>query len=291
MDTRYVPAAHEGRLFERWLAAGVFGGGSRPDRETYAIALPPPNVTGELHMGHALNGSTQDTLIRLQANAGHGHALDLRHRPRLDRRPRGDRAAAAGGGTDPLGPRSRALPGACVGVAGRDRRDDHPAVQAAGRHARLRPRAVHHGRPLRAGGADDVRRALPQGLHLPRQPADQLVPDLRLDDLRPGGALRARGRHALRGALPDQGHERLPARGHRPPGDDPRRHGRRRAPERRALPAPGRGHGDRPAGQPRGADHRGRVRAHRLRHRRTQGDARPRPQRLRDRPPARPRPS
>jgi valyl-tRNA synthetase len=70
MDTRYVPAAHEGRLFERWLAAGVFGGGSRPDRETYAIALPPPNVTGELHMGHALNGSTQDTLIRLKRMQG-----------------------------------------------------------------------------------------------------------------------------------------------------------------------------------------------------------------------------
>src|SRR6478609_9173981 len=70
MDTRYVPAAHEGRLFGRWLAAGVFGGGSRPDRETYAIALPPPNVTGELHMGHALNGSTQDTLIRLNRMQG-----------------------------------------------------------------------------------------------------------------------------------------------------------------------------------------------------------------------------
>jgi valyl-tRNA synthetase len=70
MDTRYLPAAHEGRLFERWLAAGVFGGGSRPDRETYTIALPPPNVTGELHMGHALNGSTQDTLVRLRRMQG-----------------------------------------------------------------------------------------------------------------------------------------------------------------------------------------------------------------------------
>jgi valyl-tRNA synthetase len=70
MDTRYLPAAHEGRLFERWQAAGVFGGGSRPDRETYTIALPPPNVTGELHMGHALNGSTQDTLIRLRRMQG-----------------------------------------------------------------------------------------------------------------------------------------------------------------------------------------------------------------------------
>jgi valyl-tRNA synthetase len=70
MDARYDPAAAEQPIFARWEAAGVFAG--RPDSggEPYVIALPPPNVTGELHMGHALNGSIQDTLIRLRRMQG-----------------------------------------------------------------------------------------------------------------------------------------------------------------------------------------------------------------------------
>jgi valyl-tRNA synthetase len=63
--TRFEPAEVEPRVLERWLSSGLF----HPDPEdasgeTYSIAIPPPNVTGSLHMGHALNGSVQDTLIR-----------------------------------------------------------------------------------------------------------------------------------------------------------------------------------------------------------------------------------
>ncbi len=70
MDARYEPSTAEQPTFERWEAAGVFGG--RPDsgREPFVIALPLPNVTGDLHMGHALNGSYQDTLIRLRRMQG-----------------------------------------------------------------------------------------------------------------------------------------------------------------------------------------------------------------------------
>jgi len=63
--TRYEPADAEPRVFERWEASGLFHPepeGS-PD-ENFSIAVPPPNVTGALHMGHALNGSIQDVLIR-----------------------------------------------------------------------------------------------------------------------------------------------------------------------------------------------------------------------------------
>jgi valyl-tRNA synthetase len=63
--TRYVPHDVEPRVFARWEQAGIFHPepeGS-PD-ENYSIAIPPPNVTGALHMGHALNGSIQDVLIR-----------------------------------------------------------------------------------------------------------------------------------------------------------------------------------------------------------------------------------
>src|SRR3954462_13317910 len=63
--TRYDPGETEARIFARWLESGRF----HPEpagtaAENYSIAIPPPNVTGALHMGHALNGSIQDALIR-----------------------------------------------------------------------------------------------------------------------------------------------------------------------------------------------------------------------------------
>ncbi len=69
--TRYDPAEVESRVLERWLESGLF----HPEpagtaEENYSIAIPLPNVTGALHMGHALNGSIQDTLIRLARMRG-----------------------------------------------------------------------------------------------------------------------------------------------------------------------------------------------------------------------------
>ena len=64
--TRYEPGEVETRVFERWESAGIFHPEPRGDAaENYSIAVPPPNVTGELHMGHALNGTIQDACIRL----------------------------------------------------------------------------------------------------------------------------------------------------------------------------------------------------------------------------------
>ena len=77
--------------------------------------------------------------------------------------------------------------------------------------------------------------APPQGLHLPRQPDRQLVPQLRIGDLGPRGALRARRRRAVRGALSDRRAATRPDGGDRPPRDDPGRHRGRRASQRRAL--------------------------------------------------------
>jgi valyl-tRNA synthetase len=66
MDTRYDPHGVERRWQETWEAEGLYGAGAGagPDAETFVICVPPPNVTGELHMGHGLNGSMQDCLIR-----------------------------------------------------------------------------------------------------------------------------------------------------------------------------------------------------------------------------------
>src|SRR3989442_11533805 len=71
MDTRYDPHGVEARWQRAWEEEGLYraGAGARRD-ESYVICLPPPNVTGELHMGHALNGSIQDVLIRLARMRG-----------------------------------------------------------------------------------------------------------------------------------------------------------------------------------------------------------------------------
>ncbi len=66
LEKTYEPAAVEGRIYDGWLEAKAFaaGAGAAPGAETYTIVIPPPNVTGSLHIGHALNNTVQDILIR-----------------------------------------------------------------------------------------------------------------------------------------------------------------------------------------------------------------------------------
>jgi valyl-tRNA synthetase len=69
--TRYDPSEVEPRIVAKWLASGLFHpepGGEAT--ENYSIVIPPPNVTGALHMGHALNSSVQDCLVRLHRMRG-----------------------------------------------------------------------------------------------------------------------------------------------------------------------------------------------------------------------------
>ncbi len=69
--TRWDPGAVEQRVFEGWLDGGYFhppAEGSSADN--FSISIPPPNVTGALHMGHALNGTIQDTLVRMRRQQG-----------------------------------------------------------------------------------------------------------------------------------------------------------------------------------------------------------------------------
>jgi valyl-tRNA synthetase len=68
----YEAVAVEGDVYRRWEEAGCLraGAGARPGRPAYVIAMPPPNVTGILHIGHALNNTLQDTLIRWRRMQG-----------------------------------------------------------------------------------------------------------------------------------------------------------------------------------------------------------------------------
>ncbi len=72
IDKTYQPGAVEGRIYAEWEAAGAFRAG-KPERakaEPYCIVIPPPNVTGSLHMGHALNNTLQDILCRFERMRG-----------------------------------------------------------------------------------------------------------------------------------------------------------------------------------------------------------------------------
>jgi valyl-tRNA synthetase len=72
IDKTYQPAEVENRIYAEWEAAGAFRAG-RPERAKappYSIVIPPPNVTGSLHMGHALNNTLQDILARFERMRG-----------------------------------------------------------------------------------------------------------------------------------------------------------------------------------------------------------------------------
>jgi valyl-tRNA synthetase len=64
MPSQYEPAAAQRRWYGWWVERGYFHAQGRTDREPFCIVLPPPNVTGRLHMGHALDHTVQDVLIR-----------------------------------------------------------------------------------------------------------------------------------------------------------------------------------------------------------------------------------
>ena len=72
MEKTFDPNAVEGRIAALWEAAGAFRAG-RPERAgaaPFTIVIPPPNVTGSLHMGHALNTTLQDILCRFERMRG-----------------------------------------------------------------------------------------------------------------------------------------------------------------------------------------------------------------------------
>ncbi len=70
LEKTYNPADIEARTYAAWEQAGTFAAGRRDNADGYAIVIPPPNVTGTLHMGHALNNTLQDVLIRFERMRG-----------------------------------------------------------------------------------------------------------------------------------------------------------------------------------------------------------------------------
>ena len=70
LPPQYDPSAVEAGLYRTWMERGAFTPTPGPGREPYVIVIPPPNVTGVLHMGHGLNNTIQDVLIRFERARG-----------------------------------------------------------------------------------------------------------------------------------------------------------------------------------------------------------------------------
>lgn len=70
MDKTYQPEKFEGDIYKSWEQKGFFKANGREDRDAFSIALPPPNVTGSLHMGHAFQQTIMDSLVRYHRMKG-----------------------------------------------------------------------------------------------------------------------------------------------------------------------------------------------------------------------------
>jgi valyl-tRNA synthetase len=71
LPTQYTPAEVEGTLYERWVEKGYFTADAKSDKPPYTIVIPPPNVTGSLHLGHAFQHTLMDALTRRKRMQGY----------------------------------------------------------------------------------------------------------------------------------------------------------------------------------------------------------------------------
>src|SRR5437879_6225391 len=71
LPTQFAPAEVEGALYERWVERGYFVADAKSDKPPYTIVIPPPNVTGTLHLGHAFQHTLMDALTRRKRMQGY----------------------------------------------------------------------------------------------------------------------------------------------------------------------------------------------------------------------------
>ena len=286
MEKVFQPQQMEGRIYEMWESSGAFAPVKDPNKKPFTIVMPPPNITGQLHIGHALDEMPQDVLIRYHRMKGDPTLWvpGTDHAAHRDRGQGGRRAE--GRGPDQGGHRSREVPRARVGMEEGIRRPHRPTAAQTGRLLRLVARALHHGRgSLSRAVRETFVNLYEKGLHLPRRAHHQLVP-------RPARPRFPTRKWSTSSRIPTSGTSAIPVRtatnvvvATTRPETHAGRHRRVRQPQGRALSRtwwarrvtlPHREPGD-----PR---RRRRLRRHGVRHRRGEDHARARPQRLRGRP-------
>ena len=71
ISTTYNPKSFEDRIYKEWEENGYFKAQPNPNKVPFTVVIPPPNITGQLHMGHALNDSIQDSIVRFKRMQGY----------------------------------------------------------------------------------------------------------------------------------------------------------------------------------------------------------------------------
>ena len=252
LDKTYDPKEIEARLYPEWEQSGAFRAHPESPKPPYCIVIPPPNVTGSLHMGHALDNTLQDVLIRWRRMKGD----DVLWQPGTDH---------AGIATQMVVVRNLEQEGIGLAVEGAAKAT---ATRSCSTARNSWPRSGS-GRPIRAapspascaGSAprcdwsrerftmdeglsaavlQGVRRSLQGRADLQGQPAGQLGPQDADRDLRPRGRI-ARGEGpSLVLQVSDRGQRRAHRRRHDPARDHAGRHRRRGASRRSQVEAPDR---------------------------------------------------
>ena len=229
MDSLYKPEGVEERWQRTWEAEGHYNADPDPTRESFTIAHPPPNVTGDLHLGHALQLSLADTIVRTRRMQGY----NVLFQPGYDH---------AGISTQNAVEKHLATQGKTRQELGREAFEalvwewlreyggkimfQFRRIGASLDYRRERFTMDDALRPRR----DALLRApVPQGLDLPREPDHQLVPVPRDVALGSRGRARRGRRRAHVRPLSVRGRRRAHHDRDRAAGDDPRRRRRRRA--------------------------------------------------------------
>ena len=176
----------EERWFQHWIDLGYFKADPARPGQVFSIVIPPPNVTGQLHLGHALNVTLHDVIVRTRRMQGY-NTLWL---PGTDHAgiatQNVGRARTGEGGQEPPRPRPRRVRRSRLAMARDLRRPNPQPVAPARRVMRLEPRALHARRgPLARGDRKSSSMLYREGADLPRQAAHQLVSAMRDGALRP----------------------------------------------------------------------------------------------------------
>ena len=227
MPRAYAPGAVEERIYKFWNDNGYFTPEIDRSKKPFTIIMPPPNVTGELHMGHALTIALEDLMIRWHRMLGEP-SLYL---PGTDHA--GHRHAGRGGAADSLRwpeqarPRTRQVHRARLVLGGRLRRPHLPSDRKPGRFLRLDAPRLHPRRRAGQGGPNHIRQSVQEGPHLQGQPHHQLVPALPNRAVRPGSEVPGRERPPVPHPVRDSGRFWSRRHRHHSPRNDAWRHRRR----------------------------------------------------------------
>ncbi len=205
LDKSFDPRVVEQRWYRRWEQAGWFAAGADPGAPSFCIQLPPPNVTGTLHMGHAFNQTLMDALTRYHRMRGE-NTLWL---------PGTDHAGIA---TQIVVERQLEQAGSSRQQLGREKFIDKvwewkrqsgstitEQMRRLGDSCDWSARVLHHGRQALARGDRDIRAPVRAGPDLPRQAPGQLGPGAAHRGVRPRGRKRGRGRASVAHPLSRRG--------------------------------------------------------------------------------------